>query len=267
MQLDAYFREVTQNPTATTRSNISLSGRLTTVLTQLGSISEAQIREWAVGIRFNGFANRLAMTHPWKGERTGVDWPPNLVMDPGLVGTAHTHPYAKKLSRTAKVGFSMGDLSFYAQMQQGAPIKTHFVVCCQTVFLAVYRDVTRTQLADDDWQALGTDENECDDLLLRTLHPNRFQASQIRDIAALAWDEADQAGQIDQSAAIERGLYQRAPGYVNLRTQANRRMILNAARVLRFDLYWGHLGGTLHLKSSRAHFSGGLKGQIQRAFG
>lgn len=267
MKIDDYFQQVTADPEATTRSQLTPSPLLHSLFANIGAVSEAQIREWAAPIYCTRFDRRLRANRRWKGQRTGVDWPEGIVMDPALVGTVHTHPYAKKLSEQAKVGFSIGDLKFYAQMQQNAPIKMHFVVCCRTVFLAVFRRKTVTFLARDGWDALETDENESDDYLLRHLDPDPRRAKQIKLARELDRDVADQSGDIDGSARIERALLGAAPDYAAYRWQANRRMIRAAAARLRFDLYWGKLGGTLHLKSNRTYLSGGVKGSWQKVFG
>lgn len=267
MKLDAYITQVLAEPAATTRSQLTPSTGLHSLLHNIGAISETEIREWAAPLYRSPHNGRLNSNGRWRGGRTGVNWPEGIATHPGLIGTVHTHPYAKKLHDDAKVGFSIGDLSFYAMIHDNAPIKVHFVVCCRTVFLAVYRQRTITQLADNQWTALETDENRSEAHLLRHLDPDPMRASNIKANLELDVLLADQAGDINRSGQLERAMYARAPGYARVRWHANRHMILAAARQLRFDLYWGALGGTLHLKSQRTYFSSGLKGKLQHVFG
>jgi len=273
MLLDDYVTAILNAPRTRTRSKITVGPALRTSLRMLREISEEQIREWGMPVKRNPHTLDLRGGHPWQGQRTGVDWPEHVIYDPARIGTIHTHPYAKKLDPNAKIGFSIGDFTMYgATHPAGSPVAVHFVVCCHTVFLAIYRDVTQLEMADDGWQALETDENESDALVLRQLRrelgPDNNRSPQ-QEYEFLKNDvlELDMVGRIDESGDLERRFYAAIPGYIAKRSAANKSMIQRAANQLRFELYTGRIGGTLTLKSNRVYFSGGLKGKRQRLFG
>lgn len=267
MLLDEFVAQVIEEPTATTRSKITLSNALTASLYHLGNTSEAQVRQWAMPLKLNPRTGQLVTGGPWRGARAAVDWPERVVFDPELIGTAHTHPYAKRLSPDAQVGFSIGDLSFYTRVHEGRPITVHFVACSRTLFLAIYRHVTRTTLTHREWQDMETDERACARLVKASIGPDPVRAEAALDEMLGEVTGADRAGRIDEAAETERAFFERIPGYVALRSKANHDMIRDAARSMRFDLYWGRLGGSLHLQSNRTHGSSGLKGIWQQVFG
>lgn len=247
MLLSEYIYYVMHNDTYRTKSQLQLDLNLAGSISALRDISEQGIREWGMMLHWADRSGNFRTGQPFEGSRTAVGWNPQALQSSTYIGTVHSHPYEKKLGKA--VGFSMGDFVFFGEnAPQFFPIGVNFVVSCDTLYLAVYRACTRRLISTELKMNLDTDEDESEDYLIRKLG-GRGDIDRIM----LDVNIADQEGRIDESAEIERALYDYVSGYNHVRVAANKQMMRNAAQVMRFELYWGRLGGTLHLKSARAY--------------
>lgn len=263
MELNNYVRAIIEDPTYQTKHHLTVPHQLIQFMTVIRESSENEVREWRALVLWEELNHRLVMRDPARGARTYVDWPEDLTARyPNYIGTFHTHPYRKKLSADVAVGFSIGDFVFYAeQYPPNYPVGVNMVVSGDKLFVAIFREVTRKVIGDDEKHEMETDENEAE-AHARAIVGNAFntQLMQLEEDR----QNAEQEHGVDAGAEVEREFYAGIRGYVRVREDANLRMIRSAARRLQFELYIGRFGGTLHLKSDMLHFAPGLKGWHQR---
>jgi len=190
MDLNTYARTIIGDPTFQTKTHLVVPQGLLFPLQQLREVSENEIREWGAPILWQGNALGLQVGNGFRGGREGVNWDPNFhVGIPNRIGSFHSHPYRKKLSPKAAVGFSIGDVVFYAETYPANyGVGINFVTSGNKLFLAVYRQSTRLHIDDNEKHGLETDENEAEAYLAVRLGP---QWQTLKANAEILRDEAE----------------------------------------------------------------------------
>lgn len=249
MLLSEYVEAIIKKPSHVTKSELQVDGNVVTRLSEARDLSEETIKELGMVIHWLPKMRRLMCGRLIVGQRTAVDWPEGEFKAPDYVGTVHTHPYRKKLGAEGEIGFSFQDFDFYGgNFPRWMPVSVNFVVSNSRVFLAVFRDITLKNVSTELFRRMNVDEHQADQYLMR----HGVTREQIIGLTEKV-SELQNLGKLEESARIERDFYRKVRGYLNIRLLANRNMIKESARAMRFEAYEGRLGGTLRLQSNKVY--------------
>ena len=136
MFVEQYLERFSSNPLMPEPAALDIGGALARTMMTIRDSAEAQGIELGCNIYF--LAGSFDIGMPRTGDQTAVNLDTqHQSRNDSFVGDFHVHPYARKMSPTASVGFSTGDTDSYLTTNSKHMLRFHFVAAGPKLWLIV----------------------------------------------------------------------------------------------------------------------------------
>jgi hypothetical protein len=234
MDLDDYVRDFGSNPFMTSPQSVNIRSTLARVLYLVRETAETEGVEYGRTLWYEN--GQIASGQTIRGEQTSVslDTDVQATFDE-YIGDFHVHPYRRKMSDTASIGFSTGDIETYLKTKrasnQVSALRLYIVVAGPKVWLIIIYPWTQK---DPQGQPKGTGDVEAAlEYIDKTGKYDRWHSGV---------NEMNQAKSLDSKIAAEQRMWGDIPGYPAIFAKANKQMNRNLAEWHQYGLYIGKFG-------------------------
>jgi hypothetical protein len=228
MYVDKYATAIRNNPLMPEPHMLQISGTLGAGFIQIRNEAEEEGIEYGCNLYL--IRDTVEVGRVRKGEQTSVDLGTTRQSKNELyVGDFHVHPYRRKMSSKATVGFSTGDIDSYLTTKtRRSYVRFHFVFAGTELWLIVMYRWTKTQGTGPIPKTFDTNVG------LEYLE----QVGGYKDWET-AMSRKGGATTLTDKIQIERTLWKKYPKYQAIFSGANYDMNVEFARHYQYSLYVG----------------------------
>lgn len=232
MDLDDYVRDFGNNPLMSPPQTLNIRAPLAQVLYGVRELAETEGVEYGRTLWFDDGAITSGVTI--RGNQESVTQNPEDTTFDEYIGDFHVHPYRRKMSDTASIGFSTGDISVYLKSKptQGQNmLRLYMVVAGPKVWLIIIYPWSKKEPGGE---PKGTGD------VAASL--NFIDSSGKADRWSRGNHEINEASLLNDKIAAERRMWDEIPGYPAIFAKANKEMNRNLAAWHSYGLYIGKFG-------------------------
>ena len=234
MNIETYAAK-TVHPLMIYPQQLEVSATLVITMFALRGTAETQGIEYGCNLFLS--AGRIIAAGTIVGDQGGISLDAGgASKDPDYIGDVHVHPYRRKMSATASIGFSTDDVASYMRKRGGPGMQDllhfHFVVAGPKVWLIVMYPWSDAKPQGE--QEVANDVNEA----MRFLGNDQGRYDKWR----AGQHTINDASTLDDKIGAERRMWDQIPEYPAVFAKANKTMNKTLADCHKYGLYIGRLG-------------------------